>query len=385
MNKHFLNSLVNKPIFQDKRFILSIFILFSLTAVIQQILLGHLNNYYIFKYVYYHLIEYKNLYAHYPDLYFDSNHYGPFFGLVIAPYAILPDWLGVGLWNLTNTLLLFYAIHKLPLSRKNQAFIYWFILLEFMTTEQNLQSNPMITALFIFTFLMFERKKPFWAAFFIAFGGFIKLYLFLGGAFFLLYPKKGKFILSMIFWIIILFTLPMLVISPHQLIIDYQQFYQSLAEKIIEHHEISFLGLIKYNIYPNIPFYEVMAAGVLIFISVYIRKNAFHQKTFKLLFLSSVLTWSVIFSPGAESATYIIAVTGVAIWFVVSEKNALNITLVAFAYILTVLSPTDIFPHYVRYQIIQAHALKALPVTLIWFKIIYQLLFTDTTKNYAWK
>ncbi len=385
MKENSLIKFINKPLFQNKRFILIIFILFSMFAVVQQILLGHINNYYIFKYVYYHLIEYKNLYGPYPFEYIDSNHYGPIFGLLFAPFAMLPDWLGVGLWNLFNTLLLFYAISKLPLSSKSQAFIYWFVLIEFMTSEQNLESNAMITAFFIFTFLLFEKKKPFWAAFFIALGGFIKLYLFLGGAFFLLYPKKGKFLLSILFWAAVMFSLPLLVISPHQLIYDYQQFYLSLAEKIVEHHEISLPGLIKYNIYPNIPFYYVMAVGVLIFITVYLRNAAFGQKTFKLLFLASVLTWSVIFSPGAESPTYIIAVTGVAIWFVVSEKTPLNIGLLIFAFILTSLSPTNIFPHYVRYQVFQAYALKALPVTLIWFKIVYQLLFSDIRQDYAWK
>lgn len=382
MKKHVLHELINKPVFQDKRFIFFVFILFSLIAVVQQILLGQLNNYYIFKYVYYHLIEYKNLYSHYPNEYFDSNHYGPVFGVLFAPFAVLPYWMGVSLWNLFNTLMLFYAIGKLPLSNKKQAFIYWFILIEFMTSEQNLQINPFIAALFIFTFMMFEKEKPFWAAFFIALGGFIKLYLFLGGAFFLLYPKKGKFLLSMIFWSAVMFALPLLFVSPHQLILDYEQFYSSLVLKVATNHQISLTGLIKFNFYPEISSYYIMGIGVIIFISVYLRKQAFNQKTFKLLFLASVLIWSVIFSPGAESPTYIIAITGVAIWFVVSEKNVLNIGLLVFAFILTSLSPTDIFPHYVRYEIIQAHALKSLPVVLIWCKVIYQLLSYNTIKVY---
>ena len=385
MKKNLLRDFVNKPIFQDKRFIFLVFVLFSVFAVVQQLLLKQINNYYIFKYVYYHLIQYKDLYSHYPSEYVDSNHYGPLFGLVIAPFAILPDWLGVLFWNLFNTVMLVYAISKLPVSDKNRAFIYWFVLIEFMTSEQNLQSNPFITALFIFTFLMFEKEKPFWAAFFIALGGFIKLYLFLGGAFFLLYPKKGKFLLSVLFWSAVMFALPLLVISPHQLIVDYRQFYSSLALKVITNHQLSVTGLIKFNFYPDISSFYVMGIGVLIFISVYLRREAFEQKTFKLLFLASVLIWSVIFSPGAESPTYIIAMTGVAIWFVVSEKTPLNIGLLVFAFILTSLSPTDLFPHYIHYEIIQAHALKALPVVLIWFKVIYQMLFTDIRKDYVWK
>ena len=37
------------------------------------------NNYLIFKHVFWHTWEQKNLYLEYPELYFDSNHYGIFF------------------------------------------------------------------------------------------------------------------------------------------------------------------------------------------------------------------------------------------------------------------------------------------------------------------
>jgi MFS family permease len=373
----------SKPIFQDKRFLLAIFILFSFGAAVQQLLLGKINNYYIFKYVFYHLIENKDLYKLYPNQYFDSNHYGPFFGLVISPFAILPDWLGAILWNLFNMLMLFFAIAKLPLTNKQQAIVYWIILIEFTTAAQNLQSNSLMASLFIFSFLMFENKKPFWAAFFIAFGGFIKLYPFLGAIFFLLYPDKLKFVGSMIFWSVVFFALPMVVISFHALLNHYYQFYLSLAEKVVIHHEISFLGLLKYNIYSDIPTYFVILVGFIILISVLIKPKKVKNRVFRMLFLSAVLIWTVIFSPGAESPTYIIAVSGIAIWFVLSKKNKLNIGLLLFAFVLTILSPTDIFPHYIRHHIIEEYALKALPVTIIWFKIIYQLFSNESIKDYG--
>lgn len=89
-----------------------------MAAAVQQILLGHLNNYYIFKYVYYHLIEHKNIYSHYPAEYVDSNYSGSLFVFVIASFALLPDWLGLLFWNLFNTVMLFYTIRKLPGSDK---------------------------------------------------------------------------------------------------------------------------------------------------------------------------------------------------------------------------------------------------------------------------
>lgn len=83
---------------------------------IVKLLIGKYNNYKIFEGVYWHAIEGLTLYGdHYPE-YYDSNHYGVLFSLIIAPFALLPEWLGMILWIAGNTALLFYAISRLPLS-----------------------------------------------------------------------------------------------------------------------------------------------------------------------------------------------------------------------------------------------------------------------------
>lgn len=90
--------------------------------------------------------------------------------------------------------------------------------------------------------------------------------------------------------------------------------------------------------------------------------------------------WVVIFNHKAESPTYIIAMTGIAIWFVMSEKNKLNLILFASALILTSISSTDIFPRYLRNEFIRPYTIKALSCILIWLKIIYDLFVLDSEK-----
>jgi len=51
------------------------------------------NNYLLYKSVFTHTLEKKNIFSLYPDLFFDSNHYGVFFSMLIAPFALLPDGL----------------------------------------------------------------------------------------------------------------------------------------------------------------------------------------------------------------------------------------------------------------------------------------------------
>jgi hypothetical protein len=88
-----------KKLFTNKYFVLALFFGLSLIAVTKEILIHQLNNYYLYKYSFFHLVHQQNIYIPYPDLFFDHHHYGPFFGLIIAPFAVLPDTLGVFLWS----------------------------------------------------------------------------------------------------------------------------------------------------------------------------------------------------------------------------------------------------------------------------------------------
>jgi hypothetical protein len=83
------------------------------------------------------------------------------------------------------------------------------------------------------------------------------------------------------------------------------------------------------------------------------------------------LIFQVIFNPVAESPTYITAVTGVMLWWFCSPKNWLDKTLLISCFILTVMSPSDLFPRVLRDEIVKPYVLKALPCVLIWFRVIY--------------
>ena len=48
-----------------------------------------------------------------------------------------------------------------------------------------------------------------------------------------------------------------------------------------------------------------------------------------------------------------------------------------FAFVLTSLSPSDLFPAYLRREWVQPYALKALPVVLVWLKLCYEMLNKD--------
>src|SRR3954471_8786322 len=85
----------------------------SILLAFQHVQEDTINNYLIFRNVFWHTLEGQNLYADYISQHGDQNHYGPFFSLVIAPFAALPDSAGVLLWVAANAAFLLFAVRRL--------------------------------------------------------------------------------------------------------------------------------------------------------------------------------------------------------------------------------------------------------------------------------
>lgn len=385
-----ITSFFNLSFFNNRLNIISIWMIITLLSAVKQLKIGNYNNYKIFKNVYFHTIEKLPLYKEYPLEYFDHNHYGPIFSLLIAPFAVLPDYLGIPFWGLFNAGILAWAITQLPLKSSQINAVLWICLHELLTTLLGLQFNPMMTAIIILSFVYIEKGKDFWSAFFIVLGVFVKLYGIVGLAFFFFSKNKIKFILSLLFWCIVLFSLPMLISSPEYIIQTYQEWFARLIEKnnentgLSSYQDISLMGMVRRffqdSTIPNLPF---LISGVFLFGLQYLRIKEYKEETFRVMLLASVLIFTVIFSSGSESPTYIIAFVGVAIWFVIQPKpiSNLHIGLFIFAFILTSLSPSDLIPKYLKDNYIRPYALKALPCVLIWFAIVYEML-KNKFKNY---
>jgi len=342
------------------------------------------NNYLIFKYVYWHTIDLQNLYDHYRE-YADSNHYGPVFSVFIAPFALLPDGLGMILWNIVNVSVLLWGIYSLPISKTKRTIIAWICAHEALTALFSFQFNIGLTGLIILSFSYLIRKKEVQSAFFIAIGTLIKLYGIVGLAFFFFSKNKIKFIIAGLVAICLLFALPMIFSSPEFIIQSYADWYHSLVHKnstnasLTSFQDISVMGMARrmsgnVNI-SNTPF---LLGGIILFGLPYLRIKQYKHLGFRLMLLASTLIFTVIFSSGSESPTYIIAFAGVAIWFIVQQnpKSKWVIALFIFAFILTSLSPTDIFPKSVK-EFIRLYSLKALPCVVIWLTIIYQMMKED--------
>lgn len=357
------------------------FLLKSKTFIPGEPAYTHYNNYVIFKQSFFHLIENKDLYELYPAEHFDYFKYSPTFSLFMAPLAVLPDAIGLFFWNLLNVLVLYFALRRLPLSsNKIHLLMLGFVFIELLTSTQNSQSNALIAGLIILAFTSLEKKNIALASLFIILTVFIKIFGLVALAIFMFYPNKLRAALYTIGWTLLLAALPLLVVSVTQLSFLYQSWLHLLQNDHSASVGFSVAGWL-YTWFHIDAKNATVLIGAFIFCLPFLKWKYYNEVQFKLFFLSSILLWIVIFNHKAESATFIIAVTGIAIWFFSQKITLLNATLLGAAFIFTILSPTDLFPKSIRDDFVIPYVLKAVPCILIWFKIMYDLLFFKPTGN----
>jgi hypothetical protein len=383
----FKPDMLRNKIFNNKKILATLFIIVPLFIAIKYTFFEDANNYSIFFYSIRHLIEGTSLYGDYPNEYFDYYLYSPTFGVIFSPILLLPYSLGLFIWPFLFTGIWVLAVYKMPLDDKQKIFAWWFGIQELLTAVDQVQTNPLIAAIPLFAFFCINRGSVFWAAFFIILGFYVKVYSLVTAALFIVYPSKPRFLISLVFWLVSFALLPLLFTSPDKLTWQYHKWIERLTLKSEHAHlyNVSIHRIVNQAISPNISSAAIIGAGIALFCSVFIHIRRHADLHFRMLLLASILIFQVIFNPVSESATYITAITGVIVWWLYCPRTPGDWFLVVFCYIFTVMGPTDLMPRYIRKQFIEPYVLKALPVVLIWFRILYLMHFPDKAKAFIEK
>ncbi|WP_199120591.1 glycosyltransferase family 87 protein [Pedobacter sp. ASV28] len=351
---------------------LGLWILISIYCFAQSLIRHRLNNYLIFENTFLNLIKEQSLYTAYPQIHDDTNHYGPVFGVFMAPFALLSTKVGLLFWNLFNCLLLFKAISTIKMTQKN--IIYFIALPCFVSSMLSQQFNPATAALIIFSYTLRNHQKGLWSAFFIMLGTFIKLYGIIGLAFFFFVQDKRKFVLYLFFWSVILFCLPMLFSSPAYIINSYKEWAISLGAKNALNIasltcDISIMGFVRSLFNRPIPNLYFLIVGAGIFFLPYLNFIKYHKNNFQLSILASVLLFPVLFSSGSEDCTYIIAVVGVGIWYTMAKRTLADQLLLAAVILSSFDFPLMLFPDFTTLHPIFIKMISV-PFFLVWLKVI---------------
>lgn len=336
-------------------------------------------NYVIFKNSWTHLLAGLNPYTSFPAEQWDLFKYSPAFAVCMAPFAALPDWAGLPIWNLLNALPLLAAILALPvLDERARRFFAWFVLPELVIALQNSQSNGLVAALLLGTFVGLERGRESHAAPLVAGSSFIKIFGIFAALPGLLYPKTLGFWAKTVAWAVFFAVFPLIVIGPEHLKTVYDWWLEMLRSDHSASVGISVMGWLRSWFGLDLPKTWVVLAGFGVLVcSVFVARRRADLLEIRSLAWASVLIWVVIFNHKAESPTFVIALCGVALWFLNSQKTAWDKVWLWSAFAFASLSPTDVFPKILRDTLVTPYALKAVPCIIIWFLITYRLLLVE--------
>lgn len=349
--------------------------------------IGKFNNYKIFEWVYWHAREGLTLYGDYPALYNDSNHYGIIFSLIIAPFAWLPEWLGLVLWVVANTALLYYAIRQLPLTQVQKAFIYWYAYIELMTAQGVQQFNISVAAFIILAYALIHQRKDFWAALVIVLGTFIKIYPIVGLAFFFFSKRKGVLVAGCFFWAAVCFFLPVLYTPGLEYVCSqYVDWFERLQVKnalnmFATSQNISLLGLVrKLSGNPAYSDLWLIVPALILFFIPYLRFSQYKYLRFQLMLLAHVLLFVVLFSTGSEASGYVTVMVGVALWYLCSPSSSSSPYrkwLLIVTLIIVGVSSTELVPKFIRIGFIQPYVFKVWPCVVVWLTLCYEMIRKD--------
>ncbi len=341
------------------------------------------NNFLIFKQSFFHLQKELNLYSIYPAEYWDHYYYSPTFAILVVPFTIIPAFLGPFAWGLFDAGVLYYAIRKLPIKAYYQNGILLLSVHEMMNASANLQSNGLIAASIILSFVYVLKQKEHSSTLSLLLGFFIKLYGIVGLAFFFFSKQKIKYVFYCIVWTVILVLLPLLITSPAFLLQSYQDWITSLSLKsnfdlTVDMYknmvDISLQGMVKrvFNL-PTLNKLYFIVPGFILLVSQYTKIKYFNQLVYQLYILCSVMLFVIVFNTGSESPTYIIGVVPICLWYVLQPKTTFTNTAFIIAIFFSSFSYSDLFTPWLRIHIMIPYALKVVGCFLIWVIILIQI------------
>ncbi|MGZ3863972.1 MAG: glycosyltransferase family 87 protein [Bacteroidia bacterium] len=360
-------------------FRLALLAVIVMVIAIQAVLVDHVANFVIFKTASQRLLSHENLYEYVQyKIIWDRFFYTPQFALLFTPFTFIPLPVSIFLWLLLGSLLFYMALQNLPVTDTQKALLFFIILIEMINSLQNLQTNVLNAALMLFIFTSLRNNKPAIAALCVAVCMSIKIYPAAAGLLFLFYPDKIKFIIWCAIFSAAFFLMPLIVLPQDYLFSTLKNWISTVSEDATDNFIYNSPSLIGANYTwlsrPFNHFYIQLIGLILVFIPLIKLLKKQTDTNFVLLYLAFIMIFVVIFNHAAESPTYIIAITGAALWYVISPKSMINNILLILLFVACTLLPTDIYPRWLREEYFMPLKIRVVPCLLIWGKLFYELL-----------
>ena len=369
---------------EDWRVLLGVYLLAAAAAAMQRLALPGLEiggrsyppfqNYILFRNAFFHLVDWKDLYAAFPLEQADLFKYTPTYALAMAPFAALPHAIGAVAWSLVNAAALFGAVRLVPtLDARPKAWILWFAFLSLVSSMQTAQSNGVMAGLMLGAFAARERGRPGTAALLVAAAAFAKPFGLWAVVACFAQPGRRRFLAWLVAWSAVLLVAPLAVVPPRQLAFLYGSWLNLLQHDFAAKTGLSVMGWLQAWFGVTAPKNLVIAIGAAALVLPLARPSRLESAAGRAGLAASVLIFVVVFNHMAESPTYVLAVLGVAVWYFSREPARVDTVLLLATFLFSVLSATDLVPRPVRTNLVAPYALKAAPCIAVWLKIQYDL------------
>jgi hypothetical protein len=344
-------------------------------ATVQQGVASQNNNFRIFRAASRHLLAGADLYAAYPVEHFDFYKYSPTFALLFAPFAYLPFAPAMLLWNALNAGALYVAF-RLVLPRRAATVARAIVFLDMLGSLQNAQSNALVAALIVFTFAAYERHHTALGSLAAITGTYIKLFPFAGVSFAIFHPRKPRVAIAVVVGMLLFAVLPLLVTSSDRLLAQYESWRAIQASDSL-HLGYTVMQLIEQVTHARLPNWPIQLAGVLILLApVVVQRWRWHDWDLRRLYLCSLLVFCLIFNHQAESPTFVVAITGVAIWFAtIARPSRWEWALLGFIVAFTILASSDVVPRTIQRDFFDRYRFKTVPLIVLWIELQRRLWF----------
>ena len=366
--------------FRGTIWMLGLYVLTVLVVVLHQRLVGVDNNFTIYRAAFRHLAAGQNLYADYPSEHGDVFKYSPTFALLFAPFSQAPVFIGLLLWNSLNALLLFYAVRRL-LPGRDGTIALALIYLEVVRTTQRAQANALVAALIIIAYLAFERRREVTGDLAIALGAFVKIFPVAALAFAVFHGRHWRVALAFVAGIVVGAGLPLLVTSPSRLVAQYGWWFALEGRDALASAQGGGAGLyggvmyqLRFWLGVQWPNWWIQLVGVVLQLAPLARRQCWSDPDFRLRYLCSLLVFVVIFNHQVESPSFVIAVTGIAVWFASGARRPLDVALMVLTLLIVSVSSTDLVPHWLQRDVFVKYRLKTVPCALVWLVMQAELL-----------
>ncbi len=358
------------------RLIAGLYVASVLVVSVQRGAFAFANDFAIFRAASWNLLAGADLYVLRPEQALDLYKYSPTFALLFLPIAVLPPFAGLVAWNLLGALALHAALrHLLPVRESMLALLM--VYLAMLRNVQSAQSNALVAALIVMVFSAIERHQWWRAASAVGIGAAIKVFPIAAVLLGITRRGKGRFAVSLLVVGVALVLAPLGVTDPRSLAAQYASWRQLHATQRVD-LGLSAMALVLNGLHASWPQWWLQATGSVMLLLPFLlaRQREEASRSLRLQLLASVLVFVVIFNHKAEAQSYVIAITGVTVWWASrpGERWRLGVALLVIAF--TNLPSTDIVPTAVK-AAIPALWRGALPCSLLWLvqqgELLYRL------------